>query len=158
MPAVEPVYFTAGWTISRLARHLELSLAPLEITPAQYRLLVQLAQGAEASSSLAKKLAVSPPSVTTVVDGLVQRGAVERTPSIEDRRRISLALTDSGRELVARAEHAVCSRLSAVVAVLDDTTAAQAALDGLSTWAEALDIYRLQRRARKNESTAEETA
>jgi long-chain acyl-CoA synthetase len=146
-------YATAGWTAARLARHLELALAVLEITPAQYRLLVQLAQGAEASTSLAKKLAVSPPSVTNVVDGLVQRGAVERTPSEEDRRRISLALTDSGRGLLARAESAVSERFTAIADTLGDAAASIAALTALELWAEALDNYRLQRLAMRGETT-----
>ena len=144
-------YRTAGWTAARLARHLELALASLDITSAQYRLLIQLAQGAEASTSLAKKLAVSPPSVTTVVDGLVHRGAVERTPSEEDRRRISLALTDVGRGLLARAEAAAQERFVAVADTLGDSAAAEAALSALNLWAEALDNYRLQRLARRSD-------
>jgi DNA-binding MarR family transcriptional regulator len=141
-------YATPGWTAARFARHLERALSDLEITSAQYRLLVQLAQGADASGSLAKKLAVSPPSVTTVVDGLVQRGAVERTPSELDRRRISLALTDSGRELLARAESAVSAWFNAIVETLDDPAAARTALEALTIWSEALDRYSAQRSAR----------
>jgi DNA-binding MarR family transcriptional regulator len=151
----QPRYATAGWTAARLARHLELALAEPEITSAQYRLLVQLAQGAEASTSLAKKLAVSPPSVTTVVDGLVQRGAVERTPSEEDRRRISLALTDVGRQLLARAETAVSERFAEIADTLGDAEASAAALAALSLWAEALDNYRLQRVALRDTTTGE---
>jgi DNA-binding MarR family transcriptional regulator len=149
-------YRTAGWTAARLARQLELALAALDITPAQYRMLVQLAQGADASTSLAKKLAVSPPSVTTVVDGLVHRGAVERTPSAEDRRRISLALTDFGRGLLATAEEAAQERFAAIAATLGDPAAAEAALAALDLWAEALDNHRLQRLAGRGDLPAGE--
>jgi DNA-binding MarR family transcriptional regulator len=146
-------YLRAGWTIARLARHLEVALGELDLSPAQYRLLVQLAQGADASTSLAKKLAVSPPSVTMVVDGLVQRQAVERTPSVEDRRRISLALTDLGRDLIARAEAAVQARLEAIASTLAAPDAA-AALAALDLWGAALEEYRLQRLAREKGAAA----
>jgi DNA-binding MarR family transcriptional regulator len=133
-------YSTAGSTAARFARHVERALWPLEITPAQYRLLLVLEVGAEVSTSLAKKLAVSPPSVTTVVDGLVQRGAVERTPSSLDRRRISLTLTPSGRELLESAEAALSERFRTIAATLDPQDA-QAALGALTLWSEALDRY-----------------
>ena len=151
---VQPTHATTGSVAARLSRHLEQALAPLEITSAQYRLLVQLEQGAEASTALARKLAVSAPSVTTVVDGLVHRGAVERTPSLEDRRRISLALTDSGRELLERAEQAASERFVAVANALGDPALAASALEGLGAWGLALDNYRSQRLARAKELDA----
>jgi DNA-binding MarR family transcriptional regulator len=126
------------------------------MTSAQYRMLVQLAQGSDASSSLAKKLAVSPPSVTTVVDGLVQRGAIERTPSAEDRRRISLALTAVGVDLLAQAEAALAERFEEIADALADPDAAHHALDALGLWAEALDNYRLLRAAEREDSTTQE--
>ncbi len=120
-------------------------------------MLMQLAQGDDASSSLAKKLAISPPSVTVVVDGLVQRGAIERTPSSEDRRRISLAITDVGRSLLDRAEESISERFGAIAACLDDPADAAAALGALDLWAEALDNFRLQRLALRGLDSREET-
>ena len=67
-----------GRVAARLARQVELGLASVDLTLSQYRILILLVEGKEAASSLADKLAVSRPSVTAVVDGLVQRGAVER--------------------------------------------------------------------------------
>jgi DNA-binding MarR family transcriptional regulator len=134
-----------GRIVSRLSRHLKFALSTLEITPTQYRLLVQLAQGTEASTALARKLTVSPPSVTTVVDGLVQRGAVERTSSAEDRRRVFLTLTDVGRELLSAADATIMDRFATIAGTLDDPDAALAALTALDLWAEALDRYRAQR-------------
>ena len=49
---------------------------------------------------LADKLAVSRPSVTGVVDGLVARGLVPRNPDAADRRRIGVDLTGDGRRLL----------------------------------------------------------
>jgi len=110
-------------------------------------MLVQLAQGADASSSLAKKLAVSAPSVTAVIDGLVALGAVERTHSVVDRRRIPISLTDSGRELLASAEEAVRVRLESIANELEDKALIKSAIDALALWSVALDRARLRRNA-----------
>ena len=141
----ETKFQSIGWTAARLARHLELVLASIDLSSAQYRMLVQLSQGAEASTSLARKLAVSAPSVTAVVDGLVLRHAVERTHSEEDRRRVSLALTPTGRELLVAAELAVAGRLESIAAELEDPALIDAALSALALWAEALDRSRARR-------------
>lgn len=141
--------------MARLARHVELALATIDLSSAQYRMLVQLAQGTEASTSLAKKLAVSAPSVTAVVDGLVLRGAVEREHSTEDRRRVSLALTPTGRDLLASAELAVRERLVGIADELADPALAASAISALEAWSEALDIARQKRLVRRDEEVAE---
>ena len=53
---------------------------------------------------LADKLAVSRPSVTGVVDGLVARGLVRREHSDADRRRVSHDLTPDGHAVLAAAD------------------------------------------------------
>ncbi len=138
-------YSSVGWTAARLARHVEVALAPLDLSPAQYRMLVQIARGTDASSSLAQKLAVSAPSVTAVVDVLVQRGAVERAHSAEDRRRIALALTDDGRSLLGAAEEALRERIQAIADELADEGLVSDAIGALSLWGEALDRSRARR-------------
>jgi long-chain acyl-CoA synthetase len=138
-------YSSVGWTAARLARHVEVALTPLDLSPAQYRMLVQIARGTDASSSLAQKLAVSAPSVTTVVDALVQRGAVERAHSVEDRRRIALALTDDGRRLLGAAEDALRERLQTIADELEDEGLVSEAIAALSLWGEALDRARARR-------------
>lgn len=150
----ESTYGSVGWTVARLARALELALDAVGLSPAQYRMLVQLAQGDEASSSLAKKLAVSAPSVTAVVDGLVQRGAVERGHSAEDRRRVPLALTPVGADLLASAERAVRERLAAIADELADVKRAAQAVEGLEIWGEALDRARQKRTAQRPDVAA----
>ena len=81
--------------IARLARQVELAAATVDLTVAQYRVLAILGGQNAAASVLADKLAVSPPSVTGVVDGLVARGLVTRMHDPVDGRRISLDLTPS---------------------------------------------------------------
>ena len=70
---------TPGRVVARLARQVELALTTVDLTLPQYRVLGILDRGPEASSVLAEKLAVSRPSVTGVVDGLVARGLARRT-------------------------------------------------------------------------------
>jgi DNA-binding MarR family transcriptional regulator len=93
-----------AWIIARLARQVELAAASMELTLPQYRVLIVLGAGSEAASALAEKLAVSRPSLTGVIDGLVVRGLVQRDGDPADRRRISLALTPAGRQLLAAAD------------------------------------------------------
>ncbi len=50
-------------------------------------------------SDLADKLRITPRSTTEVVDGLAERGLVERHPSPTDRRATVLVLTAEGRRL-----------------------------------------------------------
>jgi len=52
--------------------------------------------------ALGEKLLTSGGNVTTVVDNLERRGLVRRVRSEEDRRFISVHLTDAGRELIGR--------------------------------------------------------
>jgi DNA-binding MarR family transcriptional regulator len=135
-----------GRTVARLARHLELALQPLELTVAQYRVLCALEVGAEASSSLAEKLAVSAPSVTTVVDGLVGRRLVDRShDTAPDRRRVSISLTPAGAAIADQARISVAERLSSIAAHLDSTQAARA-IESLDLWAHALDLERDEKR------------
>jgi DNA-binding MarR family transcriptional regulator len=136
---------TVGATAARLARLVEVALMEIDLSISQYRVLLQLAQGTEASTALAKKLAVSPPAVTAVIDGLAQRGAVDRSHSSEDRRRVSLVLTKSGHDLLRRAERVVAGRLAAIADELDDPVDRERALEGLLLWGIATERARARR-------------
>ena len=134
-----------GRVVARLARQVELAVATVELTLSQYRALSLLADGKEASSALAEKLAVSRPSVTGVIDGLVARDLVERHHEQGDRRRIGLDLTSEGRRLLAAAEHEIERRLRDIAEY--GAGGQRAAFAGLGPWKEALDAYRSARRA-----------
>ena len=68
---------------------------------AQYQLLFGLAGDRELSTSqLATAADLAPATVTQMLDGLVAMGLVERTRSERDRRVVTCALTDRGRELI----------------------------------------------------------
>jgi DNA-binding MarR family transcriptional regulator len=75
--------------------------------------------------------------VTTLVDGLVARGFVERTPACDDRRRVEHRLTPAGQEALDRADVAVEARLDGLADRLDDADR-RAAFGGLESWRTAL--------------------
>jgi DNA-binding MarR family transcriptional regulator len=87
---------------------------------------------------MAHTLAVRPPTVTAVVDGLVHRGLVERRTVEGDRRRVAHVLTDQGRRLLEQADRSVDARLCEVARYLDSADEADRALAGLSLWRKAL--------------------
>jgi long-chain acyl-CoA synthetase len=135
-----------GRTVARLGRQVEVALAQVDLTTAQYRVLVQLGEGAEAASSLAAKLAVSRPSATAVVEGLVQRGLVDRRHSDEDRRRVSVSLTESGRRVLAEADEVVSAKLAELLAALSARQADQA-VNGITLWGKAMDANKARKQA-----------
>ena len=75
----------------------------LGVSWARVRALQRLADRPHTLSELAEQLAADRPYVTLIVDGLEERGLVQRTPHPEDRRAKLVALTAAGR---AAAEHA----------------------------------------------------
>lgn len=150
MAAELPVH--PGRVVARLARQVELAAATVELTLSQYRVLGILDDGREAASVLADKLAVSRPSVTGVIDGLVARGLVRRDPDATDRRRIDLGLTDDGRRVLAQADAEVERRLTEIADHAE--TAADDPFAGLGPWRAALDAYRAARHAGRRAASA----
>jgi long-chain acyl-CoA synthetase len=109
-----------GHTLAHIARIVERAVATTDLSLSQYRVLATLGEGQEAASRLAEKLAVSRPSITGVVDGLVARGLVAREHTSCDRRRIDVGLTEAGRQLLARADTAVEERLERIEQLLTE--------------------------------------
>lgn len=130
--------------LARLARQVEVGLATVDLSLAQYRFLALLAEGSSAASALASGLTVSRPSVTAVADGLVSRGLVERRADNDDRRVVGHALTDKGRQMLDDADRAVSARLDEIAGHLQPTAAAEA-FCGVRRWREALDGYRAEK-------------
>ena len=131
-----------GRVAARLARQVDTGLADLDLSASQYRILMFLADGSEAASVLADKLAVTRPSVTALVDGLVARGLVERRNDPHDRRRVGHTLTDEGRRVLGLADEAVTERLREIAGHLPDEADRAVALGALDLWREALDATR----------------
>lgn len=72
------------------------------ISPAGYFLLrLLIVEDGLRPGEVAKRLHVTPATVTSVVDTLERNGHVRREPSHRDRRGVMLRITDSGRRLLA---------------------------------------------------------
>jgi long-chain acyl-CoA synthetase len=143
-----------GRVVARLARQVELAVATVDLTLSQYRVLGILGDGREAASALAYKLAVSRPSITGVIDGLVARGLVTRDHDPLDRRRIGLDLTGEGKRVMALADAEVDRRLGEIATFA--TGDGDDAYAGLDAWRGALDGFLADRLcARRDASDAE---
>jgi long-chain acyl-CoA synthetase len=123
----------AAW----LSKVVELSLASVDLSMPQYRVLAILAGGSAAASGLAKSLDVRPPSVTALIDGLVARGLVDRRQEDSDRRRVALRITEEGTRVVAEADIAVNEQLAHIAAYLPSKDEVMA-LRALELWGKAL--------------------
>ncbi|MET0143317.1 MAG: MarR family transcriptional regulator [Ilumatobacteraceae bacterium] len=120
-------------TIARLARMLE-SVTAAELTLAQYRVLGILSTNPHRATHLASRLTVSKPTLTALIDGLAERGFVEREGADGDRRVVRLCITAAGRHaLASTAAHlrrqlddvfGRCAEPALVLAALDDLRAA----------------------------------
>jgi DNA-binding MarR family transcriptional regulator len=88
----------AFWGVAHQLRHLRReTLAPWDIAPSHSRALGVLTRhGAMRLSELSDRLHIAARSTTEVVDGLQDRGLVERRPDPQDRRATLVALTDEG--------------------------------------------------------------
>jgi DNA-binding MarR family transcriptional regulator len=88
----------AFWRVARELRQLSReTLEPWDITPGQSRALGVLTHhGVMRLSELSEHLRIAARSTTEVVDGLQERGLVERRPDPHDRRATLVALTEEG--------------------------------------------------------------
>ena len=138
---------TLGRTAAWLSKQVEIGLGTADLSLPQYRVLSMLDGTSALSSDLAERLAVRPPTVTSVVDGLVARGLVERRTVEGDRRRVDHVLTAHGRRVLDAADAAVSARLCEIAAHLDCEADTDRAFEGLTLWRRALVASRLSRSA-----------
>ncbi len=112
--------------VARLGRVFEKRLADEGMTLPQFRVLSFLSEGEWAASKVADWLAVSRPSLTSLVDGLV-----ERKESPTDRRSVLHVLTPAGRTRLAEATELLAGSLDGLLDHLDGDERARAE-DGLA--------------------------
>lgn len=126
-------------TIARLHRALE-HTPDAELTLPQYRVLGRLAVGDERAGLLAQRLAVSKPTMTVLIDSLVERGLVTRETAPDDRRAVTLSITAAGRSAIDRTAAALRAMFDDIVERCTDPDAVRAALaqlaPALDEWAE----------------------
>jgi DNA-binding MarR family transcriptional regulator len=118
--------------VRRIVRFLRQNAAadgPLGITSAQRFVLQTLAAARTLSvNELAQRTYTDQSTVSVVAKRLVERGLVARERSPDDGRRVDLALTRRGRELLGRkAPDAPSAQLVAALSTLDATTRRQLA-------------------------------
>lgn len=107
-----PLYTPENWTMDesvgylltqvrgRMVAAVDAELAPLDITWAQWGIVLQIANGkAETAAELCRNSGCDTGSMTRMVDRLEQKGLIRRERSAEDRRVVLLRLTDAGRAL-----------------------------------------------------------
>jgi DNA-binding MarR family transcriptional regulator len=113
--------------IGRVARRLRQLYATERRSAASFielGILVHLERDGPASpTTLAAGEGVTTQAIAGVVRELERRGLVERTGSQTDRRRVAVAITDAGRELLMNREHVVVGAM--VRALADEYTPAE---------------------------------
>jgi long-chain acyl-CoA synthetase len=121
----------AARALALSARALERAAGECELTLAQYRVLALVSAGDERSSLLAQRLTVAKPTITAVVDGLVERGYIERASVSGDRRSIRLSLTKAGVQVLRAADREMAATLEGIFVHADDRDALLHALGDL---------------------------
>jgi DNA-binding MarR family transcriptional regulator len=82
---------------------LEQQLAPLDITPAQFLILVSLAhKRGNSPSEFARLMNYDAGAMTRLLDRVEKKDLIQRERSTEDRRIVQIVLTDKARELYPR--------------------------------------------------------
>ena len=90
-----------------------------EISVLQLRALSYLRRNPGATLSLlAEHVGLTLPSMSSQVSGLVARNLIDRSISAEDRRFVTLTLTEQGRSLLETARHGTQESLAKMLAVL----------------------------------------
>lgn len=87
-----------------------------------HALEVLVEQGAQRSQVLSAALRLDKSTTTRVVDALVRKGYVERTPDTEDRRAVSLRATAAGKRLYHRINDDLVEGQQALIADLPAET------------------------------------
>lgn len=124
----------------RTIRHaIELAEGPSRLTMPQLRCLQMIARGSTLTTHLARAMGVAVPTMTSMIDGLSERGLVTRQPDATDRRQVRIAMTEAGDAMLARYQAIMHARLHALLAHL---TAAQkrrllAAIDDMGAMLDA---------------------
>lgn len=121
--------------LARLARGVEVACQKSKLSLAQYRLLGFVARSPQRASELANRASVSKPTLTSLIDGLAERGYVRREQVEGDRRGIRLEVTEKGSEALKLADDLLCERLSDLTADDPDRHLVQ----GLLNLGETLD-------------------
>ncbi|WP_346270758.1 MarR family transcriptional regulator [Pseudonocardia sp.] len=110
----------------RVARHVESTLAGTGISLEQWRVLDLLAGGeGHSMSEIAEHAMVPAPTLTKIVDRLVDNALVHRRVDARDRRRVLVFTTDHGADLHTRLAPQVGKAENDAMSELEPDDAAQ---------------------------------
>lgn len=104
------------------------------IAPTHFHTLFILEEhGTLPVSDIGRKLMVSKPNMTPVIDRLIAEGYVERLPHKTDRRIINISLSDRGRKFLANHKGMMIDKLKARLSSLseEDLSAMLASLENI---------------------------
>ncbi|MBC7246971.1 MAG: MarR family transcriptional regulator [Actinobacteria bacterium] len=91
-----------------------------QITVPQFRILDMVANLTGKPAEIARMLSVSPPAVTFLLERLEAKGLLRREPLTSDRRRVEVALTEEGADLVRRVNTRRRRLLQSILRRMDD--------------------------------------
>lgn len=115
--------------IQVMRRAVEENGDPEPLTLPQYRCLQAISgRDVALTTQLARELGVTVPTMTSRIDGLVERDLVRRQPDPASRRQIHVSLTADGTATLARYRALIDEQLNALLAPL--SVAARARLSG----------------------------
>ncbi len=138
-PGERDQQLTAGVrAIAILARQFDIACQGAGLSLPQYRLLLYMSVKPQRASELAAAAAVKRPTLTALVDGMVDAGLMTRQSVESDRRGIRLELSDDGRKKLAEVEELLREKLAQFTRMGDEALV----LSGLSNLA-----YGIQREA-----------
>ena len=106
----ELAYFNLLKTVSWIEELIKVVLKPLGLTHAQLNALYILFEADPepvSASDIKAKILVNNPDVTRLLDRLVKKGYVLRETCPENRRKMDISLTESGRKLFMEAHRTV---------------------------------------------------
>ena len=112
---------TAARAVAILARQFDRTCQEADLSLSQYRLLLYVRIRPQRASELAERVAVRRPTLTALVDGLVEAEYLRRASVKSDRRGVSLELTDQGRAKLAEVEGLLAQRLGQFTRHTDET-------------------------------------
>lgn len=112
-----------AWQIGQImASRVERALRPFHLTLAQNSALTQaILDPGVSSATAARRAAITPQSMGTAVNGLVERGLLERRTAPGDRRTHRLHATEAGLRLAAEARSVVDATHAKALEVLTPT-------------------------------------
>lgn len=120
----DDVLTSAGYLLLKAGVHigsdLEAGLRALDLTGRDFLVLTFVGAEPLSQQELSARLGLDPTIVVGLVDGLEQRGLVERNRDPADRRRYILSLTADGRRLAGDARQAMVDLENTSLAGLDE--------------------------------------